>query len=246
MEGGASATPITRALRSAAREVLAAMRRQLWVAVLVTMLVAVLAIIRYGSVSSASRQQYTATQALVVQVLPPGGGGAYAATAQQLADQLNSILASGAPLATPGFTRAVAAQIDKDRDQVGARFGARAATALTGFDSHAVQVALTTSQAGENVVVTARWSTAAGAWALAKAAGEVLVANPGLALGALPADMDGASLRVVPQGAVTAPVHDPAPEDAARARLVETILLGLAVGLALAYAADRWPVWRAR
>ncbi len=231
-------------MRSEAREAMAAVRRQLRVVALVTTLVTVIAIIRYG-ITAASREQYTATQALVVQVLPASGGSTYAvANAQQLADRLSRELASGAPLAAPAFDRAVAAQIDTDRDQVGARFGATAVSALTDFDPHAVGGTLTATQASDEVIVTARWQTPAGAWALATAAGEVLTADPELPLGSLPADTDGASLRVVPQGAVTAPTLDPAPESAARARLLETILLGLVGGLALAYAADRWPIWR--
>lgn len=231
-------------MRSGAREAVAALRRQLWVVVLVTALVAGVAILHYGG-TAASREQYTATQSLAVQILPASGGSTYAAAyAQQLADQLSRALASGAPLAAPAFDRAVAAQIDKDRDQVGARFGATAVITLTDFDPRAIGGALSATQASDEVTITARWQTPAGAWALATAAGEVLTADPELPLGSLPADMDGASLRVVPQGAVTAPALDPAPESAARARLLETILLGLIGGLALAYAVDRWPIWR--
>jgi hypothetical protein len=231
-------------VQSGAREAVAALRRQLWVAILVIVLVIMIAVVRYGG-TAASRQQYIATQSLAVQVLPASGGSTYAAVyAQQLADQLSRALASGTPLADLAFDRAVAAQIDKDRDQVGARFGAAVVIALANLDPRAVAGALTATQASDEVVLTARWQTPAGAWALATAAGEVLRTQPGVALGALPADMDGVSLRVVPQGAVNAPAFDPAPERAARARLLETILLGLVGGLALAYAVDRWPVWR--
>jgi hypothetical protein len=231
-------------VRTGARQAVAAVRRQLWVAVLVTVLVIVLAVVRYGG-AAALRPQYMATQALVVQLLPPSGGGAYtAASAGQLADQLSRHLAGGALLAMPVFDRAVAAQIDKDRDQVGARFGAAAVIALTAVDPRTVEGALTAAQASDEVIITARWQTPAGAWALATAAGEVLTADPGLALGALPASADGASVRVVRRGAATAPALDPTLESAARARLLETILLGLVGGLALAYSVDRWPVWR--
>jgi hypothetical protein len=226
------------------RDAGAAVRRQLWVVALVVGLVVVGAVARYAA-TAASRQQYTATQALVVQVLPPGGGGAYTAVvAQQLADRLERTLATGAPLAEPAFTRAVAAQVAQERDQVAARFGAGAAAALAHLDPRAVGSALTATQTDEQVMVTARWPTAAGAWALATAAGAALAADPGLALGALPASMDGASVRVVLHGAAATPALDPAPENAARVRLLETLLLGLAGGLALAYAVDRWPVWR--
>ncbi len=232
------------AVRSSVGNVVAAVRRQLWVAALVVALVAVMAVARYAATAGA-RHQYTATQTLAVQVLPSNGGGTNAAAlAQQLADRLSRALASGAPLAQPAFARAVAAQVAQERSQGAARFGANEAATLAHLDPVAIGSALVAAQTDDLVVVTARWPTAAGAWALASAAGAVLTADPSQSLGALPAGMVGASLRVVLQGAATTPARDPAPETAARVRLLETLLLGLAGGLILAYAVDRWPVWR--
>jgi hypothetical protein len=107
-----------------------------------------------------------------------------------------------------------------------------------------VAAALTVAGGGDGVVVTARSRDAAEAWALASAAGAVLASRPDLAPGAVAAPADGASLRVVAAGPASPPTIDPAPEAAARLRLLETLLLGLGAGVGLALAVDAWAARR--
>jgi hypothetical protein len=232
-------------VRSGALRVVGAVRRQLWAAALVIAVVSAIAIMRYAGPGAAARQRYVASQTLVVQALPPDGGGVYAAaTTQALGERLALELAAGAPVSQLAFGRATAAQVAQDHALVAAHFGAGSAAPLDILGAQVVADALSASVSGDRVTVTSHWPTAAGAWALVNAAGETLTADPDGMLGPMPAAPEGASLRVVALGPVTSPALDPAPGQAARLRLVETLLLGLVGGVAVAFVLDQWPMWR--
>jgi hypothetical protein len=94
------------------------------------------------------------------------------------------------------------------------------------------------------IQVTARASSAAGAWLLATAAGQALADEAGQSSAAADAAADAASqgitVRALLDGAASAPARDPAPGASARARLAETLLLGLAGGILLVAGASVW------
>ena len=227
------------------RALAGALGRRWWIALTAFALVAVVALVRYAGPGSAARHRYLSSQTLTVSVLPPDGGGAYAAMlAQQTADNLGGQITLPAVLSAGDFDRAVAAQVAADRSEVAARFGAQAAARLAGLSADVVSGALTANHTDDQVSLTARWPTPAGAWALATAAGQVLNANPALIPPASPGLADGASVRIVLDGSATAPTLDPGPEQAARARLAETLVLGLILGVGLALLVAVWETRR--
>lgn len=228
------------------RSVVTGARRHLWMAALVFALVAVVALLRYAGPDAAARHRYIAAQALTVRVLPSDAGGTGAqASAQQLVELVARQISSGQVLTSPAFTRAVAQRLATDRQQVTSRYGAGAAATLSTVDARAVATALTASHIADRVTLTARWPSAVGAWALVVAAGETLEAGPASVLGPAAQPTEGATLRVLRDGAATEPALDPAPERAALARLLETLLLGLLGGTLVATLAAWWESRRA-
>lgn len=225
--------------------IVAGARRQLWMAALICALVTLVALVRYGGPGATSRQRYLATQALTVSVLPADAGGIYARnSASQLATRVSGEIVSSQVLASSSFARAVAQRVAQNRDQVVARFGASATGALATIDARAAATALSASHVANRVTITARWSTAAGAWALVTAAGETLEADPPGTLGAAAQPADGATLRIVRDGTASDPVADQAIGRAALAQLVATLLLGLLGGMLVAALAGWWEARR--
>ncbi len=214
---------------SSARGLLAGLRRRLWIAVAVVVLVAAVAVARYAGPGAGARHRYVATQTLVVTVVPPDGGGAFAtADARQMERTIALQLTTSAALRDPALDTAIMARFNADGGQVGT------------VNAQAVAGALTATQDGNRVTLAARWPNPAGAGTLARAATEVLVSDPGLLPDAASANREGGSLRILADGAAIGPALDPGPEVAARARLLETLVLGLFGGAGLALAVDTW------
>lgn len=206
---------------------LAALWRRLWIAAAVAVLVAAVAVARYAGPGAAGRHRYLATQTLVISVMPPDGGGALAtAGARQMEGTIALELATPAGLGAPALDRAVAA-----------RFGTPGGPGGTA-EARAVAQALTATHDGNAVTLTARWTSPEGAVALLRAATGTLTSDVGLLPGAEAVSAEGGSLRVLVEGAATGPRLDPGPEDAARARLLETLALGLCGGVALALSVE--------
>jgi hypothetical protein len=212
--------------------------RWLWGGALVVVLVALFAAARY--LHDTSRPVYLATQTLVVSALPPSGGGAWVgAAADQAAAQVTVASGEAAALSSPPSLHAIAAHAQADQALVQARFGASGAHASQGLNVQAPG-AIVVAHDGVRIQVTARASSAAGAWLLATAAGQALADAAGQSPTAADAASQGITVRALLDGAASAPVRDPAPGASARARLVETLLLGLAGGILLVAGASVW------
>lgn len=230
----------TQTTQTTPRQALAAFQRRWWLVALVVVLAAVLALARY--VRAASRTPYVSSQTIMVEALPPEGGGSDAvAAAQALADQSALALANGHTITMLPFLSSVAAQVDADHPQIAARFGANDAAPLAALSGRALAGAFTTTHDGDRVVLTARWSSPAGAWVLARTAGEALSASPALVtLLDHIATPNGATLRILREGPPSNPVRDPVSVAAARDALAATLALGLLAALGLVLAADAW------
>lgn len=214
-----------------------AVRRWLWAGVVLTALVALLAAARY--VRDARQPAYLATQTLIVSALAPSGGGAAAGAAADHAAAQVAVAYGGSPaLGSARTLAAVAAQVRADGELAAGRFGASAARAA-GVEARAPG-ALVVTHDGGRIAVTGHASSAAGAWLLATAAGQTLAREAAQSPEAAEAAGQGVTVRVLLAGTASAPVADPAPVASARARLVETLLLGLAGGALVVLGASAW------
>ena len=213
-------------------------RRWLWSGVLVVVFVALFAAVRY--VRDTRQPVYLATQTLMVSALAPSGGGAWGgAAADHAAAQVTVAYGGSTALSSTQARRAIAAHAQADQALAQARFGASGARAAQGLNAQA-SGAIVVAHSGVRISVTARASSAAGAWLLATAAGQTLADEAAQSPAAADAASQGITLRALLDGAASAPVRDPAPVASARARLVETLLLGLAGGLLLLAAVSVW------
>ncbi len=223
------------------RDGVGALRRRWWVAAGVFAFVALLALMRYAGPGASARHQYLSSQVVVVSVLPPDSGGTYAsARAQSLAVSLATSLASHDTLSAPAFDRAVVARVAADRPHLHVPAGSSLAALLDALDAPAVAAALSATDAGDHVTITARSPNATAAWIFASAAGETLAEDPMLVVPtSAPLDA-GMTVRLLRDSVATSPALDPAPESAARTRLWQTLLLGLLSALGLALLTDLW------
>jgi hypothetical protein len=223
------------------RDGVGALRRRCWVAAGVFALVALLALVRFAGPGSSARHQYVSSQVIVVSVLPPDSGGTYAsARAQSLAASLATSLASHDTLSAPAFDRAVVARVAADRPHLNVPAGSSLAALLDALDAPAVAAALSATDAGDHVTITARSPNATASWIIASAAGETLAADPTFAIPAsTPVDV-GLTVRLLRERVAASPALDPAPEVAARARLWQTLLLGLLSAIGLSLFIDLW------
>jgi capsular polysaccharide biosynthesis protein len=92
----------------------------------------------------------------------------YQSVAEAQADEL----VSGPVLTSPEFTMQVLRQIQADADQIAQRYGPNANLGNLN-DPSAIAGALTASRSHTQVTLSVTWSTAAGAWTIAHAIGEV-------------------------------------------------------------------------
>jgi capsular polysaccharide biosynthesis protein len=96
----------------------------------------------------------------------------YQSVAEAQADEL----VTGPVLTSPEFTAQVLRQVQADSDQIAQRFGPNADLGTLN-DPGTISSVLTTSRSHTLVTISVTWSTAAGAWAIANAIGEVCTAQ---------------------------------------------------------------------
>jgi hypothetical protein len=196
--------------------ILAVARRYWWVSALVLLLVALVAGGRYLS----APQTYVATQNLSVALVPAQalGSPGDAALAMSGARAVAHAIASSETVTTPAFADAVLVKVPAETAKRESITNAKIQKALSATDQEA------------QVQVEARWSTLAGARALASAAALALQANPQIPAYALnPGD------TVSVQMASSAPVveQDPLRQLDNLTTLIQQLIIGLGIALLL-------------
>ncbi len=161
----------------------------------------------------------------------------YISAAESLADEY----ANGPVLSSPEFDKQVIEQIRGNMSQVTQRFGANPDLG-DWTNPGAIGGALSAGRAHSQVTVNVTWLTGAGAWAIAKAVGEVTVAHINTyfdyTVSAQIPGTTGLQLPVV-AARVTSDAADPStiagPSSNKPTLLLAFVFIGLLIGLALAF-----------
>jgi hypothetical protein len=159
--------------------------------------------------------------------------------AEALADALPTVLSM------PDFDRAVSQQISLDMASIQARFGNQPALG-DWQDPGAIGAALAATRTHNLVTIDVTWPTAPGAWAIARATGEVLIAHLSSYLDYIivssPSQGSATALQPAAVGRLISGASDPLPGAGSAGNrpilLLIILLLGLIIGLALAFLVD--------
>lgn len=213
--------------------------RRRWHLVAVAFIVVVVGSLwQYAGPSAASRQMYVARQALRIAVLPAGAPTTYddyLATQQEAA--IARALAQGSALANPALDAPILA-----RAPLYLPHSYSVTSASPALTATAIGQALSATNSGSEIALAARWSSAAVAQALIKAAGDVIIhADSALLLSgvSLPAtSLTNATVSFSLVGAASQPTPDATSDANAWQVAISRIALGVLAGLLLVYVVE--------
>lgn len=215
--------------------------RRLWIIALVVIIVGLYSGYQYYKLRKTPGALKTNQSAVTMKIGLQGNGSSdhsfadYISASESLADEFTN----GPVLSSPEFTKQVVEQIQADMSQITQHFGPNPDLGdIT--NAGAIGGSLSAGRAHSLVTVTVTWLQPEGAWAIAKAVGEVTVAhiNDYFNYIVTGTTTTGASMPVV-AARVTSDASNPSsvtgPSANKPTQLLLLVLIGLIVGIALAF-----------
>lgn len=227
------------------RTYLAIVWRRIWILALVVGVVALYAGYQYYHLrkTAGALTTYHSQVIVLVGLQPTAKGNSSASDNVTVSGIIADALVTGPMLTSKEFTSAVSGQINQDMGVIQQKFGAHPDLG-DWQNASTIGGALTPTHADNVLTISVNWSTAAGAWAVANAAGEVLQAHMGAYWDyVISSDTARSTSGDVVQPAVAARVisaaADPSPVPGASSSKVTQLLLlllgALIIGLALVF-----------
>ena len=218
--------------------------RRIWLVILIVGIVALYSGYKYYQLrkTPGALKNYSSSVTIQIGLQATGNGGQNTANYVTVSEALADALSSGPILTFHEFDQAVSNQIGQDTLQIEQLFGPN--PDLGDWQNPgAIGTALNPSRAHSLVTISTTWSTPAGAWAIANAVGEVLVANTGTYLDyAIPNTATSTSVQPqVSARIISSPVAPIAVGGALTSKVTLYILLvvvALIISIALAFLLD--------
>lgn len=154
--------------------------RRIWVVALVVGIVALYVGYQYYHLTKipGALKAYSSSTTIQIGLKPTGNGDTNNANYIIASEALADAMATGPILTSHEFDTAISNQIAQNMSQIQQRYGSNANLG-DWQNASAVGQAFTATRIHSLVTITSNWSTPAGAWALAKAIGEMSTANIG-------------------------------------------------------------------
>jgi capsular polysaccharide biosynthesis protein len=222
---------------------LAVIRRRVWVIALVVVIAALLSGYEIYSSHTTSKLALTYTSAITLRVGLQAGGPTAAqnpeydtTTSENLANQF----ATGPVLSSSEFDTQVTQQIAQDMSTIKQQFGTNPDLG-NWQDTAMIASSLKVTQVQSLVTIEVDWHTAAGAWAIAHAIGEVSQAHISHYVDYVVRDQNSGATTAQPPAAaqVVSPASIPSESTTSKASrlliLMLIIIVGFIIGLALAF-----------
>jgi len=157
------------------------MKRRLWIIIPIILIIALYAAYQYYHLQKTPGMLKEYRSAITIRVglqADPRNGDKSYADYLSVSETLADTIVSAPVLTSQAFAAEVSQQIRSDRDQITQRYGPQPDLG-NWQDPAAISAAISTSHVHNLVTVSVNWSTPAGAWAIARAIGEVSAAHLG-------------------------------------------------------------------
>lgn len=220
--------------------------RYIWLIALLVGVVLLYAGYQYYKLSKTpgALKGYGSSLSMQIGLVATSNGDTNPADAVTVSQQLADTLVNGPILTSTAFCNDVSRQIGQDMSQIQQRFGSNANLG-NWQDPGAIGSSLSISRVDSLVTVNVNWSTAAGAWAIANAIGEVSTARIGqyldyvIATNYAHSTPPGTSTLPEVSARVVAPASSPTSIPGSSASkltlLALLVIIALIIGIALAY-----------